>query len=184
MRSNWSSSRTARLRAVGCRAATSALDGPSLSSRVALSRRLACLGASAVLFSTVAGVAGPGPAEAATPGQGANVPAGCLWAKAPDHSVPLLTATQASADLGQTVTFGGGSGPVTNYSCSWDGKRLPKVTNPEALRFSIELGLDLYYSANAAAASKLYHQMLSSWGSSTPAPGVGAQAAYLPGRTP
>ena len=107
---------------------------------------------------------------------------GCLWAKAPQRTDPILTTAEAIADLHQTVKFGGTSGTVSNFNCTWEGKALPKVTSPEAPHYKIELWVNLYYSANKAAAEKLYNEIETGFGKPTPAHGIGNAAAYVPGQ--
>lgn len=124
----------------------------------------------------------PGVAGALTHGPAPRLTLGCIWAKAPEHVTPVLTTAQASVDLGQTVKYAGATGPLSNYSCTWEGKPLPKVANPESPKYTVQLWVDLYWSASPTAANKLYHQMLTSWGTSTAVHGLGTAAAYIPGQ--
>ena len=139
----------------------------------------ACAG---LAFAAVNLVAAPGQALALTHSVAPSVPAGCLWAKAPQKADPVLTAAQAGADLHQTLKFGGTSGPVSNFSCTWEGKALPKVANPEAPKYTVQLWVDLYYSVSTAAARKLYNEISTGFGAATPVHGVGNAAAYMPGQ--
>jgi hypothetical protein len=73
-------------------------------------------GVTAAIAPTVAGALTHGP----TP----RLSIGCIWAKAPEHVMPILTTAQASADLGQAVKYAGATGPLSNYACTWEGKPL------------------------------------------------------------
>lgn len=141
--------------------------------------QVACAG---LVFTALNIVAGPGTALAADHGPVPQLSSQCLWAKAPQPQDPILTTTRATADLGQTVKFGGTSGPVSNFSCTWEGKPLPKSANPEAARYTVQLWVDLYYSATKAAATKLYNQIRTGFGGGTMVHGIGTAAAYMPGQ--
>lgn len=127
-------------------------------------------------------MAGPSPALAVNHGPVPLPTTGCRWSKAPKPVLPVLTTVEVTVDLHQSVIFGGGSGPVTNYSCVWDGKKLPKPANPESPQYSVQLFLQLYYSSSSSAAIKLYTQISTGLGTPTPVSGVGNRAAFLPGQ--
>jgi hypothetical protein len=135
-----------------------------------------------LVFAALNTVAAPGAALAANHGPVPRLSLGCLWAKAPQHVDPILTTTQVTADLGQTVKFGGTAGPVSNFSCTWEGKPLPKVPNPEAPKYTVQLTVNFYYSATKAAATKLYNEIRTGFGASTAVHGIGNAAAYMPGQ--
>jgi hypothetical protein len=108
---------------------------------------------------------------------------GCLWSKAPDPAVPVLTTAQVSADVHEHMTFAGGVGPVSNFQCTWEGKKLHK-SNPEAPGYAPILSADLYYSPDEAAAVKLYNEMTSpsGFGPGTPVAGIGNTATFQRGQ--
>lgn len=108
---------------------------------------------------------------------------GCRWPKAPARTVAVLTTAQVSADVHQNMTFRGGSGPVTGYSCAWDGKKVPKPY-PESPGYAPIFWLLLYYSPSEAAAVKLYNEITSpsGFGPGAPVAGIGNSAAFLGGQ--
>ena len=157
---------------------------PRIGRRVARARRRwVGPAATCLLLGTLTAATDPGPALALSRGPLAASAAGCVWSKAPDPAMPVLTTAQVIADVHQHMTFAGGVGPVSNFQCTWDGKKLHK-SSPEAPGYAPIFWADFYHSPNEAAAVKLYNEMTSpsGFGPGTPVTGIGNTATFQRGQ--
>jgi hypothetical protein len=116
---------------------------------------------------------------AAQPASGAA----CLMPHLAQPSVPVLSAAQASAELGQKVTFAAATGPADHVVCQWDGPRLPKKEVRPYRQYTVELWLGVQgpFPNNADAAAS-FTPLSRAFGAPTAVAGVGSAAAFLPGQ--
>jgi hypothetical protein len=155
-------------------------------------RRLAWLSrvAQAIAVALALAVAGAGPAWGARlPGATARGPgtatassASCVGSGLPRPTVAILTDQQATADLHQAVTLAQHSGGATP-GCVWDGNAVPPGQRTPYHNYQVQLYLGVLGPyGSVAAAHSVFASRSDAFGTPTPAPGIGSEAAFAPGQ--
>jgi hypothetical protein len=106
----------------------------------------------------------------------------CLALAIPQPQEPVLTNAQAIAAVHQPLSYV--RQPARRSAqCQWNGRRLPPARATPYRQYQVQLWLSVHAPFRSVSAAKHdYGAMVDAFGQPTRAPGVGSEAAFIPGQ--